>query len=143
MEITRRRSQKRFPIPATYLIKEGTPQERMIYSRLNPAHCDTKEIIEKRSLYYGEISSSKLQDLLSYYPYTDQKSYIQYLSKLVPKYAQKVEILEYHRHTTTTSASSTGDMKGVQSISPMERILSSPPRSFIPSESQEIVDGLI
>lgn len=136
MEITIRRSQKRFPIPPCHLIKEGTPQERMVYSRLNPAHCDTKEIIEKRSLYFGDIAPAKLQELLSYYPYTDQKSYIQYLSKLVPKYAQKVEISEYHRHLIT-------ETRGVQSISPMERTITSPPKTPLPSYSQEKVDELI
>jgi hypothetical protein len=117
----------------------------MVFSRLNPAHCDTQDIIEKRSPYFSQqaksqtgtafpppplastppvhtthatiASTNQLQELLSYYPYTDQRTYIQYMARLVPQYAQRVEIagLEEPRRQSFS------EMKGVQSEPPMNR----------------------
>jgi hypothetical protein len=134
MQIISRRSEKRYPVPSCHLIREGTPQERMIFSRLNPSHCDSKEIIENRSAYWGHLGQGhggqgpqqgqggqgqqQFLELLSHYPYTDQRSYIQYLSQLVPKFAHRVEVLEYHKQQAQPLLS---ESKGVLSVKPMER----------------------
>eukprot|EP00602_Paraphysomonas_sp_CaronLab_P007992 CAMPEP_0185034736 /NCGR_PEP_ID=MMETSP1103-20130426/24863_1 /TAXON_ID=36769 /ORGANISM="Paraphysomonas bandaiensis, Strain Caron Lab Isolate" /LENGTH=865 /DNA_ID=CAMNT_0027571513 /DNA_START=115 /DNA_END=2709 /DNA_ORIENTATION=- len=90
--VVRRRIENRFPAPVYHRVREGSPQDRMVFARMNPSHRDGVDISLKRIPSLTSLEPGVLEDLSASMPYTDQKSYFQYISSLAPKFAVAVEL---------------------------------------------------
>ena len=93
----------------------------MLFARLNPSHRDTVEMIKKRLPASCSISAPKLEELASAMPYTDQKTFFQYLSTLAPKFSVAIE-LGYDKGVDVVYADAP------HSAAPMDRGIDEPPR---------------
>lgn len=93
--INSNRCRNKYPVPPVHKISEYSSQERLIYSRLNPSINDTYEVVTKNHFHYmkNNVSIKEYNDIISNYPFTEQKSYLQYMTQLVPKYVKEMELL--------------------------------------------------
>jgi hypothetical protein len=92
MEIARRRAGKRYPVPPCLRVKAGSPQERMLFARLNPCHRDAKDLLKQLVPVTALLGAEVLEDMVASMPYTDQLTYFQHISSVAPKFAVAVEM---------------------------------------------------
>ena len=107
--------------PAVYITKKGQSAERMLFSRLAPAHNDNAEIM---TLYHPEYKTlPNVSDVLAQFPITDQKSFAMYMSIISPKFM-----------TAMRKYRSGGSSAGVSVEPPIERL---------PQQQQDLLTGQI
>lgn len=106
----------RYPVPSVYVLsKPGTPQDRMLYCRLSPAHMDAKESIfaaltaelqshlhtfasqnggihaqnhhQEVQALLRDLTSQSVDSIVAPAPFTEQLFFAKYLTQMVPAQA--------------------------------------------------------
>lgn len=87
-DMAKKMQSKKTICPALHFTKNGQSAERMLFSRLAPAHNDTSDVLR---LYHPEYKTLKdASDVLEQFPITDQKSFAMYIAAISPKFMNTV-----------------------------------------------------
>lgn len=96
IDIATKRAFGRYPYPKLIILdRPWTANDRLVFSRLSPSHRDSKDFRLLTASLKPMVSSSTLDELVTYLPHTDQLTYFMYIWECIPRYARIYE--KYHR----------------------------------------------